>query len=63
MPAPTRAPVTESTMNGMSSVTIWMIVRGLDQPSTSVLGLYTRTLEVPDGRLRASSRWLCAAPA
>ena len=39
MPALTRAPVTESTRKGMSSVTIWMMVRALDQPSTSVLGL------------------------
>ena len=39
MPALTRAPVTESTRKGMSSVTIWMTVRALDQPSVSVLGL------------------------
>ena len=63
MPALTRAPVTESTRNGMSSVTIWMMVRALDQPSFSVLGLYTRTLATPGSRCRASSRWLRAAPA
>ena len=39
MPAVTSAPVTESTRNGMSSVTTWITVRALDQPSSSVLGL------------------------
>ena len=39
MPAVTSAPVTESTRNGMSSVTTWITVRALDQPSNSVLGL------------------------
>ena len=40
MPSWTSAPVTESTRNGMSSVTTWItMVRGLDQPSDSVLGL------------------------
>ena len=63
MPSLTIAPVTESTRKGMSSVTTWMIVRGFDQPSVSVLGLYTRTFATPAGRLSASSRWLWAAPA
>ena len=63
MPWLTRAPATESTRNGMSSVTTWTMVRVLDQPSVSVLGLNTRTLAVPGMRDRASSSWLCAAPA
>ena len=46
----TRAPVTESTRKGMSSVTTWMTVRALDHPSVSVVGLKTRTAAWPGGR-------------
>ncbi len=46
----------------MSSVTTMTVVRGLDQPSASVVGLQTRTLDVPGGRCSASRRWLRAAP-
>ena len=42
-----RGLVTESTRNGMSSVTTWTMVCPLDQPSDSMLGFVTATLTVP----------------
>lgn len=59
----TSALVTESTRKGMSSVTTWMTLRALDQPSDSVVGLKTRTAAVPGVRVSARSRWDFTAPA
>ena len=55
--------VTESTRNGMSSVTISITLWPAAAHSlSSTLGVNTRTLAVPWGRLAASRKWLIAAP-
>ena len=54
---------TESTRNGMSSVTTSTTVCPEAQPCSSTVGVKTRTRAVPCGRFAASSRWEYAAPA
>jgi hypothetical protein len=46
----------------MSSLTISMTVCGLDQPCSSVRGLYTRSFGVPLANARAKASWAMAAP-
>ena len=55
--------VTESTRNGMSSVTISTTVwPAADQPCSPTVGVDTCTVAVPCGRRPASRYWLIAAP-
>ena len=54
--------VTESTRNGMSSLTISMIVCVDCQPCSCTLGLKTRTRGLPASRLRAKFHCESAAP-
>ncbi len=54
--------VTESTRNGMSSLTISMIVCVDCQPCSWTLGLKTRTRGLPGSRFRAKFQWESAAP-
>ena len=55
--------VTESTRKGMSSVTISITLWPAAAHSFVItLGVKTRTLAVPCGRLCASLKWLIAAP-
>jgi hypothetical protein len=55
--------VTESTRNGMSSVTTSTTERpDADQPESAIVGVTTRTVAVPCGREEASSRWEVRAP-
>ena len=55
--------VTESTRNGMSSVTTSTTDRpDADQPASAIVGVTTRTAAVPCGREEASSRWEATAP-
>ena len=62
VPPRARKLVTESTRNGMSSVTTSMTVWPEAQPCSSTVGVKTRTLAVPWGRRAASSRLDSAAP-
>ncbi len=61
-PAWASALVTESTRNGMSSVTTSTTVWPEAQPFASTVGVCTRTAEVPWGRLAARARCDSAAP-
>ena len=54
--------VTESTRNGMSSLTISTIVCVDCQPCSSIVGLNTRTFARPGSRLRAKFQCDSAAP-
>ena len=54
--------VTESTRNGMSSLTISMIVCVDCQPCSCTPGLNTRTRALPGSRLRAKFQWESTAP-
>ena len=56
------AAVTESTRNGMSSVTTSTMVCPLAHPCDSMLGFVTATFTVPTARCRARSRSASAAP-
>ncbi len=53
--------VTESTRNGMSSVTISITLCPAVQPVSLAGGVSTRTLSWPGTRCCASSRWETAA--
>ena len=63
VPSCASSAVTESTRNGMSSVTTSTTVCGDVQPCSSTVGVNTRTRAVPCGRFAASSRCEHAAPA
>ncbi len=55
--------VTESTRNGMSSVTTSTTeCPAADQPASARPGVTTRTAEVPCGRVCASRWWEASAP-
>ena len=64
MPASRRlsSMLTESTRNGMSSLTMSIAVCGDCQPCCSNVGLYTRTSAVPAARSRPNVQCDSAAP-